>query len=225
MDIEQFNIEKQDNFVCFIWGLRAKLSCGLLLKGPKHNLGFYNTYCISPNLDYASFQVYKILLKAAIASGTVDSYVEKFLLEHRIDVKLNDQAIAEISDALCLGAELYVNKKKVDMLQDPATYLEQRNKELLKSATGTTNFYNGVMKDVVKAIAGTENEKSNEYKAAAGQPWVKSLVQYLTTQAKSAQLGIIDIQYPILDSPYKAQKSKNSRELEAKKEFIKEGSK
>jgi len=31
--------------------------------------------------------------------------------------------VAEISDALGLGVELYVNKKKVDMLQDPSTYL------------------------------------------------------------------------------------------------------
>jgi len=40
-----------------------------------------------PNLDYSSFQSYKILLKAAIESGTVDSYIEKFLLEDRIDFK------------------------------------------------------------------------------------------------------------------------------------------
>jgi len=84
MDIEQFYIEKQDNFVCFISELRAKLPCGLSFKEPKHNPGFYNTYCISPDLYYASFQGYKILLKAAIASGTVDSYVEKFLLDDRV---------------------------------------------------------------------------------------------------------------------------------------------
>jgi len=53
----------------------------------KHNLGIYNTYCISPDLDYALFQGYKILLKEVIASGTVDSYVEKFLLEDGIDFK------------------------------------------------------------------------------------------------------------------------------------------
>jgi len=33
----------------------------------------------------------------------------------------------------------------------------------------------------------------------------------------------VDLPFPILGSAYKAQKSKNSRELEAKKEFIKEG--
>jgi len=33
------------------------------------------------------FQGYKILLKAAIISGTVDNYVEKFLPEDSIDFK------------------------------------------------------------------------------------------------------------------------------------------
>jgi len=47
----------------------------------------------------------------------------------------------------------------------------------------------------------------------------------LTAKIKLSELGIIDIKYPILGSAYKAQKSKNSRELEAKKEFIKEGTK
>jgi len=115
--------------------------------------------------------------------------------------------------------ELYVNKKKVDMLQDPATYLSLRIKALLKAASGISDIYKNVMIDVVKGIAGT----STEYKAAAGQPWVKLLTCDLTTKVKSEELGIIAIHYPILESDYKAQKSKNSRELEAKKEFIKEG--
>jgi len=107
MDIEQFYIEKQDNFVCFISELKAELPCGLSLKDPKHNQGFYNISCISPNLDYASFQGYKILLKAAIASGTVDSYVEKFLLEEGVDVKclLADQ-LAKIKSHLEMFSEL-----------------------------------------------------------------------------------------------------------------------
>jgi len=33
------------------------------------------------------FQGYKILLRAAITGGTIDSYVKKFLLEDRIDFK------------------------------------------------------------------------------------------------------------------------------------------
>jgi len=80
MDIEQFYIEKRDNFVCFISELRAEWPCGLSLR--EH--GFYN---ISPDLDFTSFQGYKILLKAVIASGTVDNYVEKFLVEDGINVK------------------------------------------------------------------------------------------------------------------------------------------
>jgi len=51
------------------------------------------------------------------------------------------------------------------------------------------------------------------------------LARYITAKLASVELGVIDIKYPILESAYKAQKSKNSRELEAKKEFIKEGSK
>jgi len=83
------------------------LSCGLSLKEPKHNQGFYNTYCISPDLDFASFQGYKILLKAEIASGTVDSYVEKFLLEDRIDVKcLPAEQLAKIKRYIEMFSEL-----------------------------------------------------------------------------------------------------------------------
>jgi len=114
MDIEQFYIEKRDNFVHFISELRAESSCGLPLKEHKSSCGlslkepgFYNTHCISPDLDFASFQGYKILLKAAIASGTVDSYVEKFLLEDGIDVKyLPADKLAKIKRYLKMFSEL-----------------------------------------------------------------------------------------------------------------------
>jgi len=107
MDIEQFYIEKRDNFVCFISELKTKSSCGLSLKETKHNQGFYNTYCISPDLDYALFEGYNILLKEAIASGTVDSYVEKFLLEERIDFKhLPADRLAKIKRYLEMLSEL-----------------------------------------------------------------------------------------------------------------------
>jgi len=109
--IEQFYIEKRDNFVCFTSELRAEWPCGLSLR--EHGLSlqprlrepsFYN---ISPDLDYASFQGYKILLKAAIASGTVDSYVEKFLVEDRIDVKrLPADRLAKIKRYLEMFSEL-----------------------------------------------------------------------------------------------------------------------
>jgi len=60
---------------------------------------------------------------------------------------------------------------------------------------------------------------------ASKQPRVKSLAYDMATKLTSVELAEIDIKYPILESAYKAQKSKNTRDLEAKKEFIKEGSK
>jgi len=66
--------------------------------------GFYN---ISPDLDFASFQGYKILLKAVIASGTVDSYVEKFFVEDRINVeRLPTDRLAKIKRYLEMFSEL-----------------------------------------------------------------------------------------------------------------------
>jgi len=111
MDIEQFYIEKRDNFVFFISELSTKWPCGLSLREPGLSLwprlsepGFYN---ISPDLDYASFQGYKILLKAAITSGTVDSYVEKFLVEDRINIKhLPANRLAKIKRFLKMFSEL-----------------------------------------------------------------------------------------------------------------------
>jgi len=50
---------------------------------------------------------YKILLKAAIASGSVDSYVEKFLLEDGIDVeRLPADRLAKIKRYLEMFSEL-----------------------------------------------------------------------------------------------------------------------
>jgi len=133
--------------------------------------------------------------------------------------------VTEISDALGLGAELYINMKKVDMLQDPSAYLEQRNKALLALGASTAGAYANSLDQVVRAVTGKTNKKSAEYIAASNQLWVKSLARDITAKLASVELGVIDIKYPILESAYKAQKSKNSRELEAKKEFIKEGSK
>jgi hypothetical protein len=113
MDIEQFYIEKRDNFVCFISELRAEWPDrlhGLDPKGPDpKGLGSSSQGCysISPDLDFASFQGYKILLRAAIASGTVDGYVEKFLVEDGIDVKgLPAERLAKIKRYLEMFSEL-----------------------------------------------------------------------------------------------------------------------
>jgi len=122
MDIEQFYIEKRDNFVHFISELRAESPArlrGLDPKGPdrlslsapgpspRPRLKESGCYSISPDLDFASFQGYKILLRAAIASGTVDGYVEKFLVEDRIDVKgLPADRLAKIKRYLEMFSEL-----------------------------------------------------------------------------------------------------------------------
>jgi len=101
MDIEQFYIEKRDNFVCFISELRTEWPS---LQPRLFENGCYN---ISPDLDFASFQRYKILLKGAIASGSVDSYVEKFLVEDGIDVEgLPGNRLAKIKRYLKMFSEL-----------------------------------------------------------------------------------------------------------------------
>jgi len=133
--------------------------------------------------------------------------------------------VAEISDTLGLGMELYINKKKVDMLQDPSAYLLQRNEALLDARVQTTNAYKTSLDNVVKSVTGIVNKKDPAYVAASKQLGVKSLAHDMTAKLASVELAGIDIKYPILESAYKAQKSKNSRELEAKKEFIKEGTK
>jgi len=73
MDIEQFYIEKRDNFACFISDLHAKYGVAA------------NTHPL--DLEYAVFQGYKLLLRAAIAGRTVDSYTKKFLLQDCINIK------------------------------------------------------------------------------------------------------------------------------------------
>jgi hypothetical protein len=111
------------------------------------------------------------------------------------------------------------------MLQDPSAYLDQRNKALLKAGTSTTGAYANSLDHVVRAVTGKTNKKDPEYIADSNQLWVKLLARDMTAKLASVELGFIDIKYCILESAYKAQKSKNSRELEAKKEFIKEGTK
>jgi len=111
MDIEQIYIEKRDYFVCFISELRVESSLQPGLREPKWPCGLtlreHGCYNISPDLDFASFQGYKILLKAAIASGSVDSYAKKFLVEDRIDVKcLPADRLAKIKRYLEMFSEL-----------------------------------------------------------------------------------------------------------------------
>jgi len=50
--------------------------------------------------------------------------------------------------------------KKVDMLQDPSAYLEQRNNALLKAGTSTATSYANSLDHVVRAVTGKTNKKS-----------------------------------------------------------------
>jgi len=71
--------------------------------------------------------------------------------------------VSEISEALGLGMELYINKKKLDMLQNPSTYLEQRNKALQDRAGNTQKLYGEALHNVVSTVAGTDDKKKLEY--------------------------------------------------------------
>jgi len=78
MDIEQFYIEKQDNFVQFLEAEYAPEQFQLIGHSTLGNFA---------NLNFTSFQSYQVLLKAAIAASSIDSYLEKFMWEDGVDVK------------------------------------------------------------------------------------------------------------------------------------------
>jgi len=106
------------------------------------------------------------------------------------------------------------------MLQNPSAYLEQRNKALQDRATNNENIYREALDAVVKTVTGKVEKKDPAYIVAS---WVKSLACDVAAKIATVDIAVVDIQFPMLGSTYKAQKSKNSRELEANKEFIKEG--
>jgi len=81
MDIEQFYIEKQDNFVKFLESLKTEYAPEQFQHARHSTLGNFG------NLDFASFQSYQVLLRAAIATGSIDSYLKKFMWEDGIDIK------------------------------------------------------------------------------------------------------------------------------------------
>jgi len=81
MDIEQFYIEKQDNFVQFLEALKTEYA------PEQFQLIGHSTLGNFANLDFTSFQSYQVLLKAAIAAGSIDSYLKKFMWEDGVDVK------------------------------------------------------------------------------------------------------------------------------------------
>jgi len=106
--------------------------------------------------------------------------------------------LAEISDTLGLGAELYINRKKVDMLQNPSAYLEQRNRVLQDRGTNTANVNREALDSVVKSVTGIKNKKDLAYIVASKQAWVKSLACDMAAKIVAVDIAVVDIQFPIL---------------------------
>jgi len=126
----------------------------------------------------------------------------------------DDQAILEINESLGLGSDQFMAGKKISMLNAPATYLQARNERLAGLTTGIKKDYDAALEEIKKLAPG--------YKDSL---WVKQLATEDTLLKAKARKRQVDIKFPILGSAYKAQKSNNSRDLEAKYEFIKEGTK
>jgi len=124
----------------------------------------------------------------------------------------NDQAILEINESLGLGIDQFMAGKKIDMLNAPATYLQNRNNKLAGLPAKIKKDYDAALLEIQGLAPGYENSL-----------WVKQLTTEDALLKANARKRQIDIKFPILGSTYKAQKSKNPRKLEAKKEFIKEG--
>jgi len=81
MDIEQFYIGKRNNFVQFLEALKNEYAPEQFQLISRSTLGNF------ANLDFTSFQSYQVLLKSAITSGSIGSYLERFTWEDSIDIK------------------------------------------------------------------------------------------------------------------------------------------
>jgi len=123
----------------------------------------------------------------------------------------NEQAIVEINESLGLGIDQFMASKKIAMLNAPATYLQARNEKLAGLNADIKRDFEAAMEKIKELALGYENSL-----------WVKQLAAEDTLLRAKARKRQVDIEFPILGSAYKAQKSKNSRDLEGKKEFIKE---
>jgi len=126
----------------------------------------------------------------------------------------NEQAIAEINDSLGLGLDQYLAQKKVAMLNNPLTYLTDCN-------TALGNVITQIGTDYAMELLAINNLLPDEQK---NTPWVRQMAADSARLKGLAQLKRVDIQYPINKAAYKAQKKKNKRDMEAKKDLIEEGS-
>jgi len=123
----------------------------------------------------------------------------------------NNQAISGINEALGLGIDQFMAGKKIDMLNAPATYLQARNEKLAGLTNAIDKDYKAALKDIQKLAPGYE-----------GSLWVKQLASEDALLKAKARKRQVDIEFPILGSAYKGQKSNNPRDLESKKVFIEE---
>jgi len=126
----------------------------------------------------------------------------------------DDQAILEINESLGLGIDQLMAGKKIAMLNAPATYLQARNEKLAGLNADIKKDYDKALEEIKLLAPGYENSL-----------WVKQLATEDALLKAKARKRQVDIEFPILGSAYKDQKSKNTRDLEANKEFIKEGTK
>jgi len=98
MEVEEFYIEKRDNFVQFLSMLKAKYTPDAVGISP---LNHFST------LGFEAFQGYKGLLKAAVESGSVDGYVKTFLWEDSIDIaKVSSNRVSKLKRYLELFSSL-----------------------------------------------------------------------------------------------------------------------
>jgi len=99
------------------------------------------------------------------------------------------------------------------MLNSPAKYLQDRNEKLAGLSEKIKEDYEAALGEIQALAMGYENSL-----------WVKQLAAEDLLKAK-ARKRQVDFEFPILGGAYKAQKSKNLRDLEGKKEFIEEATK
>jgi len=99
------------------------------------------------------------------------------------------------------------------MLSGPAKYLQGRKAKLATLPADIKKYYEKALGEIQALAPGYENSL-----------WVKQLTTEDALLRAKASKRQVDIEFSILGSAYKAQKSKNSWELEAKKEYIKDGS-
>jgi len=83
--------------------------------------------------------------------------------------------------------ELYVNRRKVDMLQDPLAYLLERNKALLDTASGTATACTTCLNNIVKAVTGIRDKNDPAYVAASKQLCITWFRGHITYSQKKGQ--------------------------------------